>query len=362
MRRASDRVLVGLAGLHGAVVCAAPSALVIAVGIWWNSNTIAHNFVHRPFFRVRSLNVLFAIGQSALLGVPQTIWRERHLAHHAGRRWRPRWSLALAAELVTVAGVWTAIGLAAPAFFAAVYLPGYLGGLVLCAVQGHYEHAGATTTSHYGRLYNLLCFNDGYHVEHHACPGVHWSALPGRVQPHARASRWPALLRWIDAIDLERLERLVLRSPWLQRFVVAAHRRAFRGLMAEFAATRRVAIVGGGLFPRTAIVLHQLLPDAELIIVDANARNLDAAEAFIGRSSEGLRRAVRFRHERFPAEPPIDDIDLLVVPLAFEGNRQDVYARPPARAVIVHDWLWRPRGRSRVVSALLLKRLNLVRP
>jgi len=27
----------------------------------------------------------------------------------------------------------------------------------------------------------------------------------------------------------------------------------------------------------------------------------------------------------------------------------------------VHDWLWRPRGRSAVVSPLLLKRLNLVR-
>jgi hypothetical protein len=28
---------------------------------------------------------------------------------------------------------------------------------------------------------------------------------------------------------------------------------------------------------------------------------------------------------------------------------------------VVHDWLWRPRGRSVVVSLLLLKRLNLVR-
>lgn len=49
----------------------------------------------------------------------------------------------------------------APAFFVWTYVPGYLAGLLLCAVHGHYEHA-AGTTSHYGRLYNLLCFNDGY--------------------------------------------------------------------------------------------------------------------------------------------------------------------------------------------------------
>jgi len=28
---------------------------------------------------------------------------------------------------------------------------------------------------------------------------------------------------------------------------------------------------------------------------------------------------------------------------------------------IVHDWIWRPRGESRVVSWLLLKRVNVVR-
>jgi hypothetical protein len=28
----------------------------------------------------------------------------------------------------------------------------------------------------------------------------------------------------------------------------------------------------------------------------------------------------------------------------------------------VHDWLWRPRGRTAVVSLLLLKRVNVVTP
>jgi hypothetical protein len=49
-----------------------------------------------------------------------------------------------------------------------------------------------------------------------------------------------------------------------------------------------------------------------------------------------------------------------VLLLSFEGDRGALYAHPPARAVLVHDWLWRKRGVSSVVSILLLKRLNLV--
>jgi hypothetical protein len=53
--------------------------------------------------------------------------------------------------------------------------------------------------------------------------------------------------------------------------------------------------------------------------------------------------------------------DLIVFPLSFDGRRGDIYARPPARAVIVHDWIWRKRGVSHIVSMWLLKRVNLVR-
>ena len=37
-----------------------------------------------------------------------------------------------------------------------------------------------------------------------------------------------------------------------------------------------------------------------------------------------------------------------------------IYQKPPAPAVLVHDWIWRARGTSLIVSWLLLKRLNLV--
>jgi len=56
-----------------------------------------------------------------------------------------------------------------------------------------------------------------------------------------------------------------------------------------------------------------------------------------------------------------DGCDLLIVPLAFDGDRPAIYARPPAAAVIVHDWIWRRRGVGCVVSIALLKRINLVR-
>src|SRR5688572_28123895 len=87
-----DAVLVGVALLHGALLVTGPSAAFIAIGVWWNSNTIAHNFIHRPFFRWRVFNVAFGLYQSLLLGIPQSIWRDRHLAHHAERAWRLRGS------------------------------------------------------------------------------------------------------------------------------------------------------------------------------------------------------------------------------------------------------------------------------
>src|SRR5580658_3377679 len=79
-----DAWFVALAGMHGAALLLFPFAPVIAIGLWWNANTISHNFIHRPFCRPRILNRLFSAYLSVLLGFPQTLWRERHLSHHAG--------------------------------------------------------------------------------------------------------------------------------------------------------------------------------------------------------------------------------------------------------------------------------------
>ncbi len=346
-----------LAGVHTAVLVAAPIAPVIAIGLWWNANTISHYFIHRPFFHRRLANRAFAAFLSVLLGFPHALWRDWHLAHHAGAAPRTRLSGELALHAALVLFAWGVLLAAAPAFFVSVYLPGWAAGLCLCAAHGYYEHAHGTT-SYYGRVYNLLLFNDGYHVEHHANPATHWTRLPAHHDPAAHASRWPAPMRWLEGDALIALERVALRSGTLQRFLLRSHERAFRELLSQAGGpaceSLRVAIVGGGLFPRTALVLRRLIPGARLTIVDSNHAHLEAARAWPGIGD------LECIHARFPSFMPAGDFDLVVLPLSFEGDRDALYATPPARLLVVHDWLWRKRGVSRVVSFLLLKRVNLV--
>ena len=368
-----DAVFVGLSGVHGAAIALAPIVPVIAIGLWWNANTISHNFIHRPFFRSRAANRLYSAYLTLLLGFPQTLWRERHLRHHGaigrsqeiGRSQSERpydppqarivgpfgFRRAVIVELLLLVALWSTLAALAPAWLLTVYLPGWAIGLGLCQLQGHYEHARGTT-SHYGRMYNFLFFNDGLHVEHHARPGAHWTELGGHIRPDTTASRWPPVLRWLDAISLQGLERLVLKSPALQRFVVGAHRRALARLLPLAGDVRRVVVVGGGLFPRTAIVLRDLLPSAKIVVVDASAEHLAIAQ----RVGPG---GVVWEHRAFDPRERLD-ADLVVIPLSFNGRRADVYAWPPARAVLVHDWIVNRRTPSAVVSWLLLKRLNLI--
>jgi fatty acid desaturase len=78
-----DARFVALAVAHAGILLAVPSIPVIAVGLWWNANTIAHNFIHRPFFRTMAANRAFSAFLSLVLGIPQALWRQRHLQHHA---------------------------------------------------------------------------------------------------------------------------------------------------------------------------------------------------------------------------------------------------------------------------------------
>jgi hypothetical protein len=333
---------------------------IIAIALWWNANTISHNFIHRPFFRTRAMNAAFSCYLSLLLGFPQSLWRARHLAHHAdhhlehdgARGWRGLRFESL--DFVAALALWGALLVFAPRFVLTVYLPGYLCGLGLCALQGRYEHIRGTV-SHYGRLYNILFFNDGYHVEHHARPGMNWRELRREWRGEGNSSRYPAVIRWLEHVNLCALERLVLRLPVLQRFVIDRHERAFRALITKLPpdhVTSRVGIVGGGLFPRTAIILRRLPPQWRLTLIDLSAENLDIARRFVAGD-------VEYVNKRFdPAEPC--DFDLLIIPLSLVGDRRVIYQRPPAPVVLAHDWIWRSRGTSVVVSWLLLKRLNLV--
>ena len=346
-----DSVFVVLAIAHALIVASTPPWYVIAAALWWNANTISHNFIHRPFFSTARSNRLFSFVLSLVLGFPQTTWRDRHLRHHAGLGEAVRFSRRAAAETAGVATLFAAMAVTMPGFFFLAYLPGWFVGLGLCWLHGHYEHAQGTT-SHYGRLYNVLFFNDGYHVEHHAHPTLHWTDLKGVLGDRPRASAWPAVLRWMDSVSLDGLERLVLRQPGLQRFVLRCHERALRTLAPSLPSVARVTVIGGGLYPRSALIVGRVLPQAAITILDAEPTHLDIARAY-------LPGHVQLTAGRFDDKTSVD-ADLVIVPLAYQGDRRRVYATPPAPAVLVHDWIWNVKPRGVVVSWLLLKRLNLV--
>ena len=114
----------------------------------------------------------------------------------------------------------------------------------------------------------------------------------------------------------------------------------------------RVLVVGGGLFPRTALALRELAPDARITLLDARDDHLALARRRLGDT-------VDYRCAAFAPEIAAG-FDLVVVPLAYRGDREALYRDPPAARVVVHDWLWRRRGRGAIVSRMLLKRVNLV--
>lgn len=369
----------------------------LACCLCWTANTLAHLHLHRPLFRARHLNRAFDLYLSLLMGLPQSLWRARHLWHHAGeppggvrRVTRARLLpelLALAALLggLLAAGrpeIWLAAGL------------GWLAGLGLCGLQGWAEHLGTdgqgeAGVSCYAAWYNRLWFNDGYHREHHRWPGRHWRRLPGeRVEP-SLASPWPPLLRPLallpdlarDALPpfLDRLEAVALSRPRLQAWLLRCHGRALDRVLAQAGCDPSrldgALVVGGGLFPRSALLLRQRAPGLPITVLDARPEHLEAARACLrrrGLSEAGFRftcgtfdatRPASARGEDIGRERPDEEgPGLAIVPLAYRGDRQALYRHPPAPLTLVHDWAWRRRGeRGCLVSPWLLKRLNLVR-
>jgi threonine dehydrogenase-like Zn-dependent dehydrogenase len=171
------------------------------------------------------------------------------------------------------------------------------------------------------------------------------------------------------AAVLGALERVALACPPLQRRLVADHARAIHDLRPALAAclsrqpaatpshaAPTIAVVGGGLFPRTALALARVWPAARVTIVDADAAHLECARRVL--ATHGV-VDVTFVHATWDPRAP-HAYDLVILPLALVGDRDAVYsaAGPPR---LVHDWLWRPRGRaSTIISWWLLKRLNLV--
>jgi hypothetical protein len=413
-----DALLVAASALQLAIVAGSLATVLLAGWAWallavpaialslaWHANTVAHNHLHNPIFTARWVNRLLELSMSLGTGIPQTIWKRRHLWHHAGepaqRPGQRRKSLGWGwVEIGAILAAVALLGALSPWALLVVWLPGYLLGLGLCQLQGHYEHVGQQPRARgggiscYARWYNALWFNDGYHLEHHLAPRRHWREHPGHGQLAAAAatSPWPPILRWLSTLAalgratlakinlanghaLVALEKAALRSALVRGWLVRCHRRAALRLLAAegqqaVQAAResrgRLVLVGGGLFPRTLLALAPLFPEARFSLLDGSAESLATARAYLEQQAPALFDRVDFERRRFDAETLRElagDAERVVVPLGFVGDRGALFRGAPAGARLwVHDWIWRRRGVNTArVSLLLLKRLSAAR-
>ena len=69
----------------------------------------------------------------------------------AGVPWRPRLTGPIVVEAALVLGLWAVLLVAIPRWFVTGYLVGYAGGLALCWLHGHYEHARGMVSRRAGR-------------------------------------------------------------------------------------------------------------------------------------------------------------------------------------------------------------------
>lgn len=239
-----------------------PAAGVLAglglVGVFLNCTNfqcVSHNFLHNPFFTWRPLNRTFGVVNTLGLGVPQCLYRVHHLDHHRhgndrvdpasgttrdrSSTWRfgrdgreePVWRYALlgpfrtefgflyagarrrdgalqvAAESLALLLFVGGLGLLSWRGLLLFWLPVWYLGEVAAFAENWLEHRGATpgsrltdSVSCYGRLYNLVWFNNGYHQEHHWRPQVHWTGVPAlRAQMLPESQRRVVrLAHWIN--------------------------------------------------------------------------------------------------------------------------------------------------------------------
>jgi fatty acid desaturase len=221
-------------------------ALVAAVVFLMCTNfqCVSHNAIHNPFFSSDLLNRVFSVVNTLCIGVPQSLYRVHHLHHHKynndaidpvtgttrdvtstfryGRGGAEEavvtyatlgffrtsfgymWGQARTKGLVGLVLVESAALLLFVAVLAAVnwrgvvffYVPVWYLGQMAALAENYLEHHGAIpgdrrtdSVSAYGRVYNFIWFNNGYHQEHHWKPQVHWTkvaALRAGLPPETR--------------------------------------------------------------------------------------------------------------------------------------------------------------------------------
>ena len=229
-----------------------PVALLL---FWYNPIVATHNFLHTPWFASGTINRVYAALNSINLGLPQILYRFHHLNHHRYENDRPGqdgrtrdhsstyafgkngqhenviaycalglfrrgtgeayrettrkgYGRQLSFELVVCLLGLTGYLALCWRYFVFFFLPTFYFGWFLAQLENYYEHFGglpenrsANSVSYYGRLYNVLFCNEGYHQEHHLQPQLHWSRRPHvRLQPTSTErviSTFPPLLGFL---------------------------------------------------------------------------------------------------------------------------------------------------------------------
>lgn len=191
--------------------------------LFHNWSVVSHEFCHRPWFKADWANRCCAVFNSVNLGYPVLLYNFVHLAHHRydngpldptstyrfgkdGKQehWfryailgvfrddtkyalrevkkhgkRRQLAFEVAAVVLGLAA-WVAISWR---FFLLAYVPLFFWGQFIVRISAYFGHFNATdvndryanSVNYYGRLWNLLMFNEGYHQEHHIRPQEHWS-------------------------------------------------------------------------------------------------------------------------------------------------------------------------------------------
>ena len=240
-----------------------------------NINGISHNFIHNPYFRSPLLNRLFSVAESIACSFSQTYYDVVHMQHHKGNSdkqdeegdtvdWisiyrhghddeaESVWSYTFLSffrdnpvainrelkkrgekevfwgklEIYLFAAILTVMALFNWRYIV-FFLPFMYLGHCMSYLNGYYRHFGgnpdepiAWGVSSYGKVYNWIFFNNGYHAEHHFRPKCHWTRMHAffeQIQEKQREAgtrvlSTPHMLGFLDP-DLPTKSRPMVEQP-----------------------------------------------------------------------------------------------------------------------------------------------------
>ena len=167
---------------------------------------------------------------------------------------------------------------------------------------------------------------------------------------------------------LDVVERIIMNIPFLRDWILYTHESAIRQLFSsEEQAPQRIVVIGGGIFPRTAIIMKKLFPESQIIIQDMNEGSLKLAENYLRKTNnegniyyfnsmyDGTVHGTKNGSAYGNCSGSIYGT-IMVFPLAFRG--MSINSKSPYKTV-KHCWIWEnePCVKQCIVSYFLMKKV-----